>query len=173
MINGWIFAFGLALAIEPTPTVTYQKPCLVGQRCGDACIPWQSVCTDGLADVLGWAEPQPVTPGILPDGTPPGSTILNLPRLVEATSPTLRPGAPEWCVEAPAGDRVATECLAFYQLGSTGGSIRPPPATATCPQHLRCAGVCLPAGELCPATTQDDSPRLRPFEEPEPPAERE
>lgn len=94
---------------------------------------------------------------------------MSLPHLVDATAPTMRADAPAWCTSGLSNEHLAAECIGYYQLGSTGGSVTPTTAAADCPQHLRCAGVCLNAEEVCPATEHNASSRLRPYDEPEPP----
>lgn len=162
-------------AVPPAPPPTAATPpkaplhCPAGQRCGDACIEWTAVCTSGLADAIGLPPASTSTPVVPPAGAPPGSTLVSLPRLVDATAPTMRADAPPWCTSGLSNERLAAECIGYYQLGSTGGSITPTTAPADCPQHLRCAGVCLGADEVCPATERNASSRLRPYDDPEPP----
>lgn len=173
----WLLGVGLALAADPpappppaapTPAPNPPTRCPAGQVCGDVCIDWTAVCTVGLADAIGLPPPSKTTPASPPAGAPPGSTLLSLPRLVDATAPTMRADAPAWCTNGLSEERLAAECIGYYQLGSTGASLTPTTAPGDCPQHLRCAGVCLAADEVCPATEHNASSRLRPYDDPEP-----
>lgn len=172
----WLLGGGPAFGADPPPSpptaaAALKLPisCPAGQRCGDGCIDWTAVCTVGLADAIGLPPPSTSTPVVPPAGAPPGSTLVSLPRLVDATSPTMRADAPAWCTSGLSNERLAAECIGYYQLGSTGGSVTPTTAPGDCPQHLRCAGVCLAADEVCPATEHNASSRLRPYDDPEPP----
>jgi len=169
------------------PAAVPAAPALVcpgGQACGDRCIAWTEVCAHGLADSLGYAppvaEPAPApAPGDTPGGSssivlPPrpasdasaGAQMMALPRLNGAVPPGVREGAPPWCSSGNAEMARQTECLAWYRLGQGESAKLPASARTDCPQHLKCAGVCMDEGQVCPSVEPNNSKRLVPFEDP-------
>jgi hypothetical protein len=89
--------------------------------------------------------------------------VIGLPQLQEATPPGMREGAPPWCLTGAAMAQPPVECIAFYTLGN-GESATPATKVQDCPQHQKCAGVCLKEGEVCPAVEPNQSKRLDPYD---------
>ena len=170
-----------AAPAAPAPAVP-ALVCPSGQACGDRCIAWTEVCSHGLADSLGYAPPVAVpapAPGDAPGGSssivlPPrpvsdasaGAQMMALPRLNGAVPPGVREGAPPWCSSGNAEMARQTECLAWYRLGQGESAKLPASARTDCPQHLKCAGVCMDEGQVCPSVEPNSSKRLVPFEDP-------
>lgn len=142
-----------ALAVDPPPVV-----CVVGQVCGDRCIAWTEVCSAGLAATAGLTPPAVGEPAA-PAGATTGSTLLGLPAPLPARGPSFRPDAPEYCLTGSGTQQVPAECMAYYQLGASAGLVTTAPSPPECMQHLRCAGVCLKEGEVCPAHEAVDMQR--------------
>lgn len=178
-----LFALGalpVAFAADPpsSPAAAAAPPaappppalCAVGQRCGDACIAWTEVCAVGLAATVGLSPP--VVGGVAAPGkAPAGSVLLGLPAMLPPRGPSFRPEAPAYCTTGNGRDEAPAECMAYYQLGAAAGVITSPTAfTEECLQHNRCAGVCLQAGEVCPAFEPVDTSRASGHDG-EPPAE--
>jgi hypothetical protein len=173
------FAIGVAgpaVAGDPPPSAAPTAPapaappkaCAVGQRCGDRCIAWTEVCEPALAAMVGLAPPA-VEGAPTPEGAAPaGSALLTLPTMRPSHGPSFRPEAPDYCTTGTGTDNVPAECMAYYQIGSTGGMLVPAPAAPDCLHHMRCAGVCLQEGEVCPAFAVDPARRLDAFDQPLP-----
>lgn len=142
-----------AHAGDPPPAA-----CVVGQRCGDHCIAWTEVCAAGLAQSAGLAPPAVGGPPA-PAAAPQGSSLLGLPAMLPPSGPSFRPDAPDYCMTGTGNDQVPAECMAYYQLGAAGGLVSPVAGPPECLQHLRCAGVCLKEGEVCPAHEPVDMQR--------------